>query len=62
MAKGFCAEQAAQIAFTALRLTGGEAYLHDSPVFRRLREALLGFFAGGTLEIGRNAIARSLGL
>ncbi|TGD70969.1 acyl-CoA dehydrogenase [Mangrovimicrobium sediminis] len=61
-AKLFAAENAQQIAQDGMRLLGGRAYFSDNPMQRRLREALLALYAGGTMEIQRNLIARSLGL
>ncbi|NJO31751.1 MAG: acyl-CoA/acyl-ACP dehydrogenase [Rhodospirillales bacterium] len=61
MAKVFCVEGAAQVITEAFRLCGGVSYLADSVLYRLWREASLGYFAGGTTEIARNAAARRLG-
>jgi acyl-CoA dehydrogenase len=61
MAKVFCVEGAAQVITEAFRLCGGVSYLADSMLYRLWREASLGYFAGGTIEIARNAAARRLG-
>ena len=45
-----------------MRLLGGGAYFTATPMPRRMREAMLGLYAGGTVEIQRNVIAKSLGL
>ena len=62
MAKLFCSERLAETAVREMRLLGGCAYFTDAAMPRRLREGLLTLHAGGTAEIQRNAIARSLGL
>jgi len=62
MAKVFAAEGVNEIATYGMRLLGAKAYLNDTPMPRRLRESLLALYAGGTCEIQRNVIARSLGL
>lgn len=61
MAKVFCVEGAARVITEAFRLCGGVSYLADSTLYRLWREASLGYFAGGTTEIARNAAARRLG-
>jgi acyl-CoA dehydrogenase len=61
MAKVFCVEGAAHVIIEAFRLCGGVSYLVDSVLYRLWREASLGYFAGGTLEIARNAASRRLG-
>lgn len=61
-AKIYCAERISEILSLAIRLTGGRAYLRGHPLQRHLRASMLGFYAGGTDEIARNAVARSLGL
>lgn len=62
MAKVFAAENAHEIATYGMRLLGGKAYFTDTAMPRRLRESLLAMYAGGTMEIQRNLIAKSLGL
>ncbi|MBO0848686.1 MAG: acyl-CoA/acyl-ACP dehydrogenase [Pseudonocardia sp.] len=62
MAKVFGTEAGNRIVTTAMRLTGGQAFFADSALPRRLRESTFAFYAGGTLEIQRNVIARELGL
>jgi len=62
MAKVFTAEATNEIVTFGMRLLGAKAYLHDTPMPRRLRESFLAMYAGGTMEIQRNLIARSLGL
>jgi alkylation response protein AidB-like acyl-CoA dehydrogenase len=43
-------------------LGGGRAFFTDNALPRLLRESTFAFYAGGTLEIQRNVIARELGL
>jgi alkylation response protein AidB-like acyl-CoA dehydrogenase len=62
MAKVFNTETAHRIVTTAMRLTGGRAFLTDDALPRLLRESTFAFYAGGTLELQRNVIARELGL
>jgi alkylation response protein AidB-like acyl-CoA dehydrogenase len=62
MAKVFNTQTAHRIVGTAMRLTGGRAFFADSALPRLLRESTFAFYAGGTLEIQRNVIARELGL
>lgn len=62
MAKVYASEGINQIVTTGMRLLGAQAYLGDTPMPRRLRESLLALYAGGTAEIQRNLIARSLGI
>ena len=62
MAKVFNTETAHRIVTTAMRLAGGRAFFADSTLPRLLRESTFAFYAGGTLEIQRNVIARELGL
>lgn len=62
MAKVFAAENAQEIMIYGMRLLGARAYMRDAPMSRRLREILLALYAGGTMEIQRNLIARDLGL
>jgi alkylation response protein AidB-like acyl-CoA dehydrogenase len=60
MAKIFCVEGSTHVITEAFRLCGGVSYLTDSVLYRLWREASLGYFAGGTTEIARNAAARLL--
>lgn len=62
MAKLYCSERVNEIAQRGMRLMGGMAYFHGTPIQRRMRESLLSFYAGGTMEVQRNLIARNLGL
>lgn len=60
MAKLFASEGANEIAMRGMRLLGGKAYLNSTPMPTRQREAMLALYAGGTPEIQRNLIARTL--
>lgn len=62
MAKAFDTETAHRIVATAMRLTGGRAFFTDNALPRLLRESTFAFYAGGTIELQRNVIARELGL
>jgi alkylation response protein AidB-like acyl-CoA dehydrogenase len=62
MAKVFCAERLNEIVNRGMRLLGGRAYLKECSMERHLRESYLGLYAGATVEIQRNLIARQLGL
>jgi len=62
MAKLYCSERLGEIMLRGMRLLGGGAYFTATPMPRRMREAMLGLYAGGTVEIQRNVIAKSLGL
>lgn len=62
MAKTFASERGAHVVAECMRLVGGRGYFVDDPLNRSWRESALWLFAGGTSEIQRNIIARSLGL
>lgn len=62
MAKLFASEGLNGIVTQGMRLIGAPAYLSETAMPRRLRESLLAFYAGGTMEIQRNIIAKSLGV
>src|SRR5262249_31738561 len=62
MAKLYCSERVVDIVMRGMRLLGGRAYLQESAMPRRLRQCLLPLYAGGTVEIQRNLIARALGV
>jgi alkylation response protein AidB-like acyl-CoA dehydrogenase len=61
-AKYFCAERAQEVVGAAMRVLGGRAYFHFEEIARRYREAPLSLYAGGTVEIQKNLVARTLGL
>ena len=59
-AKAFANEAAIRVSNTAMQLFGGHGYLKSMPIERYLRGARFGALAGGTPQIQRNIIARSL--
>ncbi|MDZ7643984.1 MAG: acyl-CoA dehydrogenase [Woeseiaceae bacterium] len=62
IAKTFVAETVNRLALDGLRILGGEGFLAATPMVRYQREALLSLYAGGTIEIQKNLIARYLAL
>jgi len=60
MAKLFATETAAEVAFEAMRILGGNGYSKDFPVERFYRDAPLVVIGGGTNELQRLIIARRL--
>jgi acyl-CoA dehydrogenase len=62
MAKVFASEGINKIVTYGMRMLGAKSYLSDTPMPRRLRESMVHLYAGGTCEIQRNIIAKSLGL
>jgi alkylation response protein AidB-like acyl-CoA dehydrogenase len=60
MAKTFANEVAIRVSNQAMQLFGGHGYLKSMPVERYVRGARFGSLAGGTPQIQRNIIARSL--
>ncbi|HLZ32045.1 MAG TPA: acyl-CoA dehydrogenase family protein [Chloroflexota bacterium] len=60
MAKTFANEVAIRVSNQAMQLFGGHGYLKSMPVERFVRGARFGALAGGTPQIQRNLIARSL--
>jgi alkylation response protein AidB-like acyl-CoA dehydrogenase len=60
MAKTFANEVAIRVSNQAMQLFGGHGYLKSMPVERYVRGARFGALAGGTPQIQRNLIARSL--
>lgn len=62
MAKYFCSEQLQRVVEIAVRVLGGRAYFDFEPVSRLYREAPFCLFAGGTVEIQKMLIARSLAI
>lgn len=61
-AKYFCSEQVQKIVGSAVRVMGGRAYFDFEPVSRLYREATFSLFAGGTVEVQKMLIARSIGI
>lgn len=62
MAKYFCSEQLQRVVEIAMRVMGGRSYFEFEPVSRFYREAPLNLFAGGTVEIQKMLIARTMGI
>lgn len=62
MAKYFCSEQLQRVVEIAVRIGGGRSYFDFDPVSRYYREAPFTLFAGGTVEIQKMLIARTLGI
>ena len=62
MAKYFNAEQLQKVAAMAVRVMGGRAYFDFEPVSHYYREAPFSLFAGGTVEVQKMLIARSMGI
>jgi len=60
MAKLFCSETAAEIAFEAMRIHGGNGYTSEYPIERYYRDAPLMIIGEGTSEIQKLVIARQL--
>jgi alkylation response protein AidB-like acyl-CoA dehydrogenase len=60
MAKLFATETAAEVAFEAMRILGGNGYSKDFPVERYYRDAPLVVIGGGTNELQKLIIARRL--
>ncbi|MCC8963789.1 acyl-CoA/acyl-ACP dehydrogenase [Bradyrhizobium sp. Pear76] len=62
MTKYFCSEQLQRVVEIAVRVVGGRAYFEFEPVSRYYREAPFCLFAGGTVEIQKMLIARTLSI
>lgn len=60
MAKLFATETAAEVAFEAMRILGGNGYSKDFPIERYYRDAPLVVIGGGTNELQRLIIAKNL--
>ena len=60
MAKLFATETAQEVSLNAMRILGANGYSTDFPVERFYRDAPLLIIGGGTNEIQRMVIARSL--
>ncbi len=61
-AKYYCAEQLQEIMAAGMRIMGGRAYFEFEDMARYYRQAPLFLYAGGTIEVQKNLIARSLKL
>jgi alkylation response protein AidB-like acyl-CoA dehydrogenase len=62
MAKYHCAEQLQEIVASGMRIMGGRAYFAHEQMSRYYREAPFSLYAGGTIEIQKTLIARSMGI
>jgi alkylation response protein AidB-like acyl-CoA dehydrogenase len=62
MAKLACTELAKRCALEAVQMAGGYGYATEYPMERHLRSAVVTTIYGGTSEIQRNIIAKTLGL
>lgn len=62
MAKLACTELAKRCALEAVQMAGGYGYATEYPMERHLRAAVVTTIYGGTSEIQRNIIAKTLGL
>ncbi|HEX2241280.1 MAG TPA: acyl-CoA dehydrogenase family protein [Actinomycetota bacterium] len=62
MAKLYATELAAKVADECVQVHGGYGYMMEFPAQRALRDARLGPIGGGTSQIMREIIGRSLGL
>lgn len=62
MVKLYCAEAYKQVADLGMQCFGGLGYTMEHDIQRHYRESRLGTIGGGTSEIQRNIIARTLGL
>ena len=56
----YCAEKATQVALEAIQILGGNGYINDYPTGRFLRDAKLCEIGGGTSEIRRIIIGRTI--
>lgn len=61
IAKYFCAEALQDVVQAGMRIFGGRAYVRGHIMERIYRDAPLALYAGGTVELQKNLIARSLG-
>jgi alkylation response protein AidB-like acyl-CoA dehydrogenase len=62
MAKYYCAEQLQTIASLGMRVMGGRSYFEFEDMSRYYREAPFCLYAGGTIEIQKMLIARTMDL
>lgn len=62
MAKLACTELAKECALAGMQILGGYGYSTEYPMERHLRTAVVSTVYGGTSEIQRNIIAKTLGL
>jgi len=62
MAKLAATELAKRVALEGVQIMGGYGYATEYPMERYLRSAVVGTIYGGTSEIQKNIIAKTLGL
>ena len=62
MSKFFCAETAKKIAVAAMEVMGPDGFLVAQAAERRLRDVLILSIGGGTTQIQKNIVAKTLGL
>jgi alkylation response protein AidB-like acyl-CoA dehydrogenase len=62
MSKYFCTETAKKIAVTALDVLGSSGYSMECEVQRHLRDVLILTIGGGTTQVQKNIVAKTLGL
>jgi len=62
MAKLYTTETATKLALKAMEIFGGYSMMMEYDVQRYLRESFIGLIGGGTKQIQKNMIARTLGL
>jgi alkylation response protein AidB-like acyl-CoA dehydrogenase len=60
LAKLYCAEQAVQVALSAIQIHGGAGYMAELPLEKLMRDAKMFEIGGGTNEIQLQTIARSI--
>jgi alkylation response protein AidB-like acyl-CoA dehydrogenase len=62
MAKWWCTELQGRVADTCVQLHGGYGYMTEYPIARAFADARITRIYGGTTEIMKEIIGRSLGL
>ena len=62
MAKLACTELAKKCALEGMQIMGGYGYAKEYPMVRHVNAALVTTIYGGTSEIQKNIIAKTLGL
>jgi acyl-CoA dehydrogenase len=62
IAKLFCTEAAVRVADEAVQIHGGYGYMREYEVERGLRDSRLGPIGGGSSEIMKEIIGKTLGL
>lgn len=62
MAKCYCSEQLQELIGRGMRVMGGRAFFDFEDMARYYLEAPLSLYAGGTVEIHKMLIARTLGI